>query len=1003
MSSQPYRLATGGAIDRDRPLGFSFDGKPYQGYAGDTLASALLANGVRLVGRSFKYHRPRGISSAGPEEPNALVVMRDGARAEPNIATTMAELYDGLVATSQNRWPSLAFDLWSLNSLLGPFIPVGFYYKTFMWPGAKGWLFYEKFIRRGGGLGTASRQADPDRYDTVHAFCDVLVVGAGPAGLAAARSAGDAGCRVMLVDERTTLGGALRFEGETIDGAAAGDWADDQIVGLAAQADVTLLPRTTAFGYYDGNTVGLLERANDHLPKPPEFAARQRLWIVRARQVVLATGAIERPLVFGNNDKPGVMLASAAQRYANQYAVKAGERAVVGTNNDSAYAAALDLHAAGIAVAAIADARSAPPAALIERARAAGIEVLVGQVVSRVNGRRHVTSAEIGVLDDAGTAISGGLRRIACDLVCVSGGWQPSVHLHSQSGSRPVYDEALTAFVPGEPRQAQLSAGACTGRADLADCIAEGSQAGAQAAAACGFDVAVPPAPAAGPNDGAPLRPLWEVPEPAGHHGKKFIDPQNDVTADGVVLAHREGYASVEHLKRYTALGMGTEQGKTGNVNGLAIMARERGLTIPQVGTTTFRPPYTPVAIGAFAGRAVGKHFRPTRLTPIHDWHLRHGAVMVETGAWLRPRYYPQGNETIREAYIREATHVREKVGMVDVTTLGKIDVQGPDAAEFLNRVYCNGWKTLPIGKARFGLMLREDGIVLDDGTTSRVGEHQYYMTTTTANAAGVMTHLEYYLQVVWPELKVHVTSISEQWAQIAVAGPRARAVLEAAIDGINLSNEGLPFMGVADGRLKSGIPARVFRISFSGELAYEIGVPAGHGEAAWQQIYDAGQDMEIIAYGLEALGAMRIEKGHVAGPEFDGRTTLEDLGLGRMASTKKHFIGRAMLGREGLFDPARPKLVGLESVSGVPLRGGSQIVEQAKPNGAGKMPMLGHVTSTTYSPVLGKNIALALVQGGLEREGQMLYAAHPLRGEHTPVRVVQPVFFDPEGERVRG
>ncbi len=487
MRRQRQRLAEGGRIERDRRLAFSFNGKRYQGHPGDTLASALLANGVRLVGRSFKYHRPRGISTAGPEEPNALVVMRDGARAEPNIATTMAELYDGLVATSQNRWPSLAFDLWSLNSLLGPFIPVGFYYKTFMWPGPKGWLFYEKFIRRGGGLGIASRQADPDRYDTVHAFCDVLVVGAGPAGLAAARAAGDAGCRVMLVDERATLGGALRFEGEAIGGLAAGDWADARIADLAAHADVTLLPRTTAFGYYDGNTVGLLERANDHLPKPPEFEARQRLWIVRARRVVLATGAIERPLVFGNNDKPGVMLASAAQRYANQYAVKAGERAVVGTNNDSAYAAALDLSAAGIAVAAIADARAAPPAALIERARAAGIEVLAGHVVSRVNGRRHVTSAEIGALDDAGTAISGGLRRIACDLVCISGGWQPSVHLHSQSGSRPVYDEALTAFVPGAPRQAQHSAGACTGAFDLATCIAEGSRVGARAAAACGF------------------------------------------------------------------------------------------------------------------------------------------------------------------------------------------------------------------------------------------------------------------------------------------------------------------------------------------------------------------------------------------------------------------------------------------------------------------------------------------------------------------------------------
>ena len=984
------RLRQGGLIDRTQALPFRFDGRALEGHPGDTLASALLANGVRLLGRSFKYHRPRGIVAAGADEPNALVELGTGARLEPNTLATQVELYDGLVASSQNRWPSLRFDVMALNSLLAPILPAGFYYKTFMWPASLWEPVYERLIRRSAGLGRAARAPDPDAYEHGHLHCDVLVVGAGPAGLAAARAAGESGARVLLADERPHLGGTLAWERRIVGGAAAADWIAAATRALAALPEVRILRRTCVFGYYDHNVLGALERVADHLP-PRHHAPRQRFWTIRARQAVLATGALERPLVFAGNDRPGIMLASAVRAYLNGYGVAPGRRMVIATNNDDAYRTALDAQAAGLEVAAIVDCRG-HPGALADRARDAGIPVRHHSVVRRARGRLEVRGVELATLDGAP------LGRLECDLVAMSGGWNPAVHLSSQSGARPGWSEALATFVPGAPCQAERSAGAARGVFDLAGCIADGVRAGSDAAAAAGFRAGAPqPPPAADEPPEAPLQPLWWV---RGGAGKAFVDFQNDVTAADLGLAAREGYVAAEHAKRYTTLGMATDQGKTANVNGLAILAEARGDAIPEVGITTFRPPYTPVAIGSFAGHARGRHYQPIRRTAIHGWHERRGAVFVEAGHWLRPQYYPAGGEDVAAATAREALAVRRSVALCDVSTLGKIDLQGPDAAAFLDRLYVNGFSGLAVGRARYGVMLREDGIVFDDGTTSRLGEHHFLMTTTTANAAAVLAHMEFYAQTVWPDLDVRFCSVTEQWAGIALSGPRSREVLGRAVDDVAVSNEALPYMGVIETTIR-GVRSRIFRISFSGELAYEVNVPAGYGEALWELLMAAGAEFDIVPYGMEALSVLRIEKGHVAGPELDGRTTARDLGLGRMLSTRKAFIGQTLMARPGLADPQRPALVGLQPVeSGARLRGGGHLVED--PQLLSGENSLGHVTSVANSPTLGHWIALALVAGGSARIGQRLYAVYPLKDETVAVDVVHPVFVDPEGARVR-
>ena len=997
MSGQPQRLSEGGAIDRDRPLSFRFDGRTYSGYQGDTLASALLANGVKLVGRSFKYHRPRGVFAAGQEEPNALVHLRHGARQEPNTRATLIELYEGLVAESQNRGGSLQRDPQRVNDLLRNFLPAGFYYKTFMGPfrNTRIWMWIEGFIRKAAGMGAASRLPDPDNYDHMSRHCEVLVIGAGPAGLMAAKAAATGGARVILVDDRAAPGGRLCFERDEIEGRPAAAWAQETLAELEALANVFILRRTTAFGYYDHNFIACVERVSDHLPTPAAHKPRQRLWQLQAGQVVLATGAHEQPLVFGNNDRPNIMLAGAVRAYINHYGVLPGRRAVVFTSCDDAYRGALDLHDAGAKVEAVVDARGAE-SAYAEACRQRDITLLQGYaIVNALGNADGVNAVEIQSLQGKHKL------RLACDLVAMSNGWAPALNLFSQSGGKTAWDEARSIFVPGQSKQAERSVGAARGSFGLNACLEEGAEAGAEAAAAAGFAGAAIRPPAATEIKETAYAPLWEAPDPAAGQPKKFVDHQGDVAVSDVQLAHREGFIAVEHLKRYTTLGMGTDQGKTANVAGLAIMAAARGCAIPEAGHTAFRPPYTPVALGALGGAEVGELYMPVRRSAIDAWHGARGCEWIAAGLWRRPRYYPQTGETIRSACIRETRMTRGSVGLCDVTTLGKIDMQGPDTAVLLERVYINHWRKLPIGKARYGMMLREDGMAYDDGTTSRLAEHHFVMTTTTANAVSVMANLEFYLQAVWPDLRVQVTSVTEQWAAIAVAGPNSRRVMAKLVD-IDISNEAFPFMAASE-CAAAGIPGcRLFRISFSGELAFEINVPSDYGHDVWEKLYEAGREFDIAPYGTEALGNMRIEKGHVAGPELDGRATAHDLGLGMMMSKKKEFIGKQMAGRECLNAADRKRFAGFVPVDGkTALKPGAQII--ADPAARPPVDMLGHITSSGYCVEHDHPIALGLIKGGLEAwEDKTVYMSFPLRDLSVPMKVVAPVFVDKEGERLR-
>ncbi|PZU91288.1 MAG: sarcosine oxidase subunit alpha [Chelatococcus sp.] len=999
MSTQPFRLAAGGLIDRRQPLSFRFDGKRYEGHAGDTLASALLANGVRLVGRSFKYHRPRGILSAGPEEPNALVELRSGARREPNSRATVTELYHGLDAASQNRWPSLALDLLSINSLVSPALVAGFYYKTFMWPAAFWEKLYEPLIRRAAGLGRAATHEDPDHYEKAFAFCDLLVVGAGPAGLSAALAAGRSGARVILCDEDFRLGGRLLAEKREIGGRPAAEWLSATLAELASLPEVRIMPRTTVFGLYDHGVYGAVERVSDHLPVPPPHQARQRSWRIVAGRAILAAGAIERPIVFAGNDLPGVMLAGAVRGYVNRHGVLPGREAVVFTAGDDGWTTARDLAEAGARVAAIVDPRPDASPALKALADRIGARLFAGGVVEAATGGRALRAVTIR---DA----SGGSRSIACDLLAVSNGWNPTLHLTSHQNTRPVWEPGIHAFVADRLPPGLSVAGSAAGRFGLSQALEDGARLGREAATEAGFAAAAPePIPATDP-DGTALSPVWRVKGGKGKFfsGKAFVDFQNDVTDKDVELAAREGFRPVEHLKRYTTLGMATDQGKTANIAGLAIMAEQTGRTIPETGTTTFRPPYTPVAIGALAGHHRGKAFRPVRLAPTHDWSREQGAVFVEAGQWLRAQYYPKPGESDWLTTVnREVLAVRNGVGVCDVSTLGKIDIQGSDAAEFLERVYINGWKALPVGKARYGLMLREDGFVMDDGTTSRLGEHHFLMTTTTANAGKVMQHLEFCHQVLWPELDVRMVSVSEQWAQAAVAGPKAREVLRGVVDAQHdIANEAFPYLAAREVTVGGGIPARLFRISFSGELAYELAVPADHGDAMMRALMAAGAPHGITPYGTEALGVMRIEKGHVAGNELSGQTTARDLGLGRMMSAKKDYVGRLMAGRSALVEPDRPSLVGFKPVDPAQrLRAGAHFIGLGRP---GTMENdEGYMTSVAYSPLLKHWIGLGLLKNGPARIGERVRAFDPVRNGDIEVEICPPVFVDPEGARLHG
>lgn len=980
--TQSNRL-TGGLIDRSRTHTFTFNDKPFEGHPGDTLASALLANGQRLVGRSFKYHRPRGIVSAGSEEPNALVQLRRGAAQEPNTRATVTELFDGLAATSQNHRGSLEYDVMEVTDLFARFLSAGFYYKTFMWPAAFWEKLYEPMIRNSAGLGRISFEEDPDCYDKGFLHCDLLVIGAGPAGLSAALAAGRSGARVILADEDFLMGGRLNAETLEVDAMSGSAWADAARAELATLKNVRLMTRTTVYGSFDHGVYGALERMTDHLPdslgKP-----RQVLWRIYSKRALLTAGATERPIAFGNNDRPGVMLAGAVRAYANRWGVAPGKKVSVFTNNDDGWRTASDLAALGVTVSAVVDIRDISAPLDIP-----GAGIFMGSRVVDASGRKGLSAIRL----------SGG-ASVETDCLAVSGGWNPNVHLTCHQRGRPDWNEHLAAFVPGKDLPVGLSvAGAANGALTLAAALREGRQAAETALNDLGLRVAAGEA-ATAEDEASALTAFWHVAE--SRH-RAWLDFQNDVTVKDVKLAHREGYRSVEHLKRYTTIGMATDQGKTANVNALAIMAQCTGRSIPETGTTIFRPPYNPVAIGALAGRSRGKDFRPYRLTPSHHWAVEQGASFTAVGLWLRAQWFASDGETHwRQTTDREALQTRTSVGICDVTTLGKIDIQGRDAADFLNMVYVNGFKMLPVGKVRYGLMLREDGIAMDDGTTARMGENHFVMTTTTAQAGPVFRHLEFCRQCLWPEMDVHLISTTDGWAQYAVAGPNARKLLQKIVDPEHdISNEAFPFMACGEITLCGGTPARLFRISFSGELAYEIAVPARYGDSLIRVLMAAGEEFDVVAYGTEALGVMRIEKGHAAGNELNGQTTAANLGMGGMVSKKKDCIGNTLSERDVLARDDGKRLVGFRPVDRTALlNGGAHFVKpgqaQTTENDEGWM------SSVAYSPELEHSIGLGFIDNGTDRLGEIVLAVDPVRGKTTEVEIVSPHFIDPEGERLR-
>jgi len=996
--TQKYRLDKGGDIKRDKKISFKFNGKKYFGYKGDTLASALLANGVHLVGRSFKYHRPRGFIGAGVDEPNAKVQLYSGAKTEPNAVATEVELVEGLVAKSQNCFPFVSFDFGAINNFLNKFFPAGFYYKTFMWPKNFWYKIYEPIIRRAAGLGVAPLKPDPDRYEHKYEYCDVLVIGSGPSGLASALSAAKNGARVILAEDKPRFGGSLLTDEVTIGNKKGKDWANETVEELRSMPNVIIKNRSQVFGYYDHNMMVMFERTKDHIEFYSKYKPRQKLWYIRAKEVIASTGSIERPLAFGNNDRPGIMLASAAKEYLKVYGVLIGKKPIIFTNNDSAYDTAIDFKKNGINPIVI-DVRDNSNSSVVKEAKSLNIDIRFSHAIANTKGYLRVNSATVGKLNEKKSDYEK-LEDISCDCICISGNWTPTVHLPSQSGNKLKFDEKIDAFIPNQPRQNESTVGSANGSFTLKKSLEEGFNKG--------FDISnkitkkniKSTIPASNERSNDEHNKFWCMPLPKSKNYKRCVDFQNDVYVSDIELAIREGFRSIEHVKRYTTLGMATDQGKTSNLNGLQLVSNIEKKIIPEVGHTTFRPPYTPITIGAIVGREVGKHYRATRKSPMHLWHEKNNAVFVDAGLWLRPRYYKQENETLQQAAKREATNVRNNVGLCDVTSLGKIDIKGKDSAEFLNRVYTNAWMKLPIGKARYGVMLREDGIVFDDGTTTRISENHFHMTTTTAQAVNVLAHLEYYLQVVWPKLDVSVLSTTEQWAGAALAGPNSRNLLEKLFPNKDVSNEALPFMGYTEGDLL-GVPARIFRISFSGELAYEINVESGYGVFMWEKIMEIGKEMDIEPYGTEALSTLRIEMGHVAGSEIDGRTIPSDLSLDGMLSKKKDFIGKRSLNRQAFVEITREKIVGvipLDKKTMIPE--GSHLVLDS--NASLPNLKLGHISASCWSVEHNNPFSLAILKNGKKMIGEKLYALSPLKNKSIPVEIVSSHYVDSKGERVR-
>ncbi len=996
--SQPFRLNKEGLINRNKKLSFTFNGKKLFGYEGDTIASALIANGIHLVGRSFKYHRPRGFFGAGVEEPNAKLQVEFNGHSEPNVNATEMELVEGLSATSQNCWPSVNFDIGAINNFLKMFFPAGFYYKTFMWPKSFWYKIYEPFIRKAAGLGVASIEKDKERYEHKFEYCDLLVTGSGPSGLASAYAAAKNGAKVILAEDKPRFGGTLLTDDVSIDNLSGKDWAEKIITELKSMPNVTVKNRSQVFGYYDHNMLVMFERVSDHLEKKSKFTPRQRLWYIRAKETILSTGSIERPIVFGNNDTPGIFLSAAAKEYMKVYGVLVGKKPLIFTNNDSAYETALEFKKNNVEPI-ILDTREEHSSELIDEAKSKGIDIRFSHGVIVANGYKKVKSAKIGKLNKDKNSFEK-IETVDCDCICVSGFWTPSVHLASQSGNKLKYEEKIDAFIPDKKKQHETSVGAANGSFTLEESLKHGFENGSNLSAKITETKTEISIPNVNEKKYGAHDKFWCMPLPKNENPKRFVDFQNDVSVSDIEIALREGYRSIEHVKRYTTLGMATDQGRTSNLNGLQLVSNIENKIVPEVGHTTFRPPFTPITIGTIVGREVGMEYMPTRKTPMHEWHEKNNAVFVDAGAWKRPRYYKLGSETLFEASKREAKNVRENVGICDVTTLGKIDIKGPDAAEFLNRVYTNAWMKLPVGKARYGLMLREDGIVMDDGTTTRISENHYHMTTTTAQAANVLSHLEYYLQIVWPELNVNVVSTTEQWAGAAIAGPKSRDMLSKLYPDLDVSNEALPFMGYKEAEF-FGVPSRIFRISFSGELAYEINVKSDHGMFMWEKMMEVGKDFGNQPYGTEALSTLRIEMGHVAGPELDGRTIPSDVSLNGLVSKKKDFIGKNSLGREAFNVESRQKIVGLIPIdrkSSIPE--GSHIVQDQ--NAKLPNPKLGHVSSSCWSVENNNPFSLAIMKDGKNMIGKKFFAVSPLKNKSIEVEVISSHYVDPEGKRVR-
>jgi len=999
--SNNFRLESGEGINQTEKISFKFNGKTLFGYKGDSLASALLANGIHLIGRSFKYHRPRGILSSGSEEPNALVQIikdKDKAKTDPNVRATQIEIYEGLEAQSQNCWPNVKFDIGEINSIFSSILPAGFYYKTFMWP-SKLWRKYEYFIRKSAGLGKSPTEKDPDKYDHKYYHCDVLIVGGGPAGITAALMAAKSGNKILLVDEKPEFGKNLLSsskENIKINDLSPAEWIKVKRKELLNFKNIKTLNRTTVSAYHNYNYLIMMQSLTDHLSENEKKGKiRQRLWKVRAKKVILATGSIERPLVFDGNDRPGIMLSSAVKKYLNFYGVKCGNKIVIFTNNDSAYETAIELHNKNSKVQAIVDIREESSGDLPKKCNELGLKIYWKHTIVSSSGHTKVKNVSVMKLSKDNSVVIGKKINIKCDSVAMSGGWTPAVHLFTQSGGKLDFNNQNFCFYPKKTTQKQISIGSCNGTFKLADIINESNQKTSEF-----INQNVENKNKISEPKEGDLENIWLLPSnKALGKTKSFIDFQNDVTAKDIKLALREGYKSIEHVKRYTTTGMATDQGKIANMHALGIVAETTNTKMGDLGTTTFRPPYTPLTFGAIVGRNVNQFFDIIRRTPIHSWHKKNNAKFEDVGQWKRAWYYPIDNESMFDAVQRESKAARTKTGILDASTLGKIDIQGSDTSEFLNRVYTNAWNKLAIGKCRYGLMLNDDGMVYDDGVTTRLNENHYIMTTTTGGAATVMSKLEDFLQTEWPELKVYLTSVTDHFATVSVCGPHSKKILEKVTENIDYSDQNFPHMSFKEGSINK-IKCRVMRISFTGELSYEINIQANYGQSVWEKCMNAGKEYGITPYGTEAMHLLRAEKGFIiAGQETDGTVTPIDLQMDWIVSKKKYdFIGKRSLYRSDTAREDRKHYVGLLTKDpNEILEEGAQIVAEVK--NRPPMDMIGHITSSYYSPNLNKSIALAVVKNGKKLKGKKLFV--PMANKTIEVTVSDPVFLDKEGTRL--